>query len=64
MRSVSSLAQKFKIRIEDPPSRKDMVFVGGAVLAYVSKDNDDFWMSKLEYEEQGMKVLSKMKLGS
>lgn len=52
--------QKFKIRIEDPPSRKDMVFVGGAVLANVSKDRDDFWMSKQEYQEQGLLVLKKM----
>ena len=28
---------KFKIRIEDPPRRKDMVFIGGAVLADVMK---------------------------
>ncbi|CAB1345407.1 unnamed protein product, partial [Coregonus sp. 'balchen'] len=30
--------QKFKIRIEDPPSRKHMVFMGGAVLANIMKD--------------------------
>lgn len=54
--------QKFKIRIEDPPSRKDMVFVGGAVLANVSKDRDDFWMSKLEYQEQGLNILKKLGL--
>lgn len=57
-----SILQKFKIRIEDPPSRKDMVFVGGAVLANVSKDRDDFWMSKLEYQEQGLNVLKKLGL--
>ena len=43
---------KFRIRIEDPPIRKDMVFVGGAVLANVMKDREDFWMSKAEYEEK------------
>lgn len=53
---------KFKIRIEDPPGRKDMVFVGGAVLANVSKDRDNFWMSKLEYQEQGLNVLKKLGL--
>lgn len=51
---------KFKIRIEDPPRRKDMVFIGGAVLAEVMKDRDAFWMSKQEYEEQGLKVLKKL----
>lgn len=51
---------KFKIRIEDPPRRKDMVFIGGAVLADVMKDRDDFWMSKAEYEEKGKDVLKKL----
>ncbi|XP_017853318.1 actin-related protein 2 isoform X1 [Drosophila busckii] len=51
---------KFKIRIEDPPRRKDMVFIGGAVLAEVTKDRDGFWMSKQEYQEQGLKVLQKL----
>ncbi len=51
---------KFKIRIEDPPRRKDMVFIGGAVLADVMKDRDDFWLSKAEYQEQGLAVLKKL----
>ena len=51
---------KFKIRIEDPPRRKDMVFIGGAVLADVMKDRDDFWMSRAEYQEQGINVLKKL----
>lgn len=51
---------KFKIRIEDPPRRKDMVFIGGAVLAEVMKDRDTFWMSKQEYEENGLNVLKKL----
>lgn len=51
---------KFKIRIEDPPSRKDMVFLGGAVLAEVMKDKESFWMSKDEYMEKGTKVLDKL----
>ena len=53
--------QKFKIRIEDPPRRKHMVFLGGAVLADIMKDKDDkFWMLRSEYEEQGMRVLKKI----
>lgn len=51
---------KFKIRIEDPPRRKDMVFIGGAVLADVMKDREDFWMSKAEYEEKGKDCLQKL----
>jgi actin-related protein 2 len=51
--------QKFKCRIEDPPRRKHMVFLGGAVLAEIMKDKDHFWMNKSEYEEQGEGVLRK-----
>lgn len=51
---------KLKIRIEDPPRRKDMVFIGGAVLAEVMKDKDSFWMSREEYLEKGVKVLEKL----
>ena len=51
--------QKFKVRIEDPPRRKHMVFLGGAVLADIMKDKDAFWMNKTEYEEMGVNVLQK-----
>jgi actin-related protein 2 len=37
-----------------------MVFIGGAVLAEVTKDRDTFWMSKQEYQEQGLNVLKKL----
>jgi len=50
---------KFKCRIEDPPRRKHMVFLGGAVLAEIMKDKDHFWMNKSEYDEQGEAVLKK-----
>jgi len=51
--------QKFKCRIEDPPRRKHMVFLGGAVLAEIMKDKQAFWMNKSEYDEQGVNVLRK-----
>lgn len=51
---------KFKIKIEDPPRRKHMVFLGGAVLADIMKDRDDFWLSRKDYQEQGLKVLEKL----
>jgi len=51
---------KFKCRIEDPPRRKHMVFLGGAVLAEIMKDKDSFWMNKAEYDEQGLNVLKKL----
>nr|XP_039259140.1 actin-related protein 2 isoform X1 [Styela clava] len=52
--------RKFKIRIEDPPRRKHMVFLGGAVLADIMKDKDSFWMSRQEYLEKGSRVLEKL----
>jgi len=51
---------KFKIRIEDPPRRKHMVFLGGAVLAEIMKDRNEFWMMRSEYEEQGLRVMQKL----
>jgi len=46
--------QKMKIKVEDPPSRHQSVFLGGSVLAHVSKDNDKFWINKSEYQEKGI----------
>lgn len=51
---------KFKIKIEDPPRRKHMVFLGGSVLADIMKDKHEFWISKRDYEEQGMRCLTKL----
>ena len=53
--------QKFKIRIEDPPRRKHMVFLGGAVLADIMKDRENFWMTREEYQEKGIKVGSDLR---
>ncbi|KAG7280387.1 hypothetical protein CRUP_035829 [Coryphaenoides rupestris] len=53
-------SRKFKIRIEDPPRRKHMVFMGGAVLASIMKDKESFWISREEYLEKGLKVLDKL----
>lgn len=38
--------EKFKLRIEDPPRRKHMVFLGGSVLADIMKDRPEFWISR------------------
>ncbi|XP_014210365.1 actin-related protein 2 isoform X1 [Copidosoma floridanum] len=55
-----SKLNKFKIKIEDSPRRKDMVFIGGAVLAEISKDRDDHWVLREEYEEKGLNVMKKL----
>jgi len=46
--------KELKCRIEDPPRRKHMVFLGGAVLAYIMRDKDTFWVSRKEYQEKGI----------
>jgi actin-related protein 2 len=51
---------KFKLRIEDPPRRRHMVFLGGSILADIMKDRESFWMMRHEYEEQGLRVLDKL----
>jgi len=56
------LSQNFKIRIEDPPRRKHMVFLGGAVLADIMKSREEFWVTKADVEEQGL-VRALEKLG-
>ena len=55
--------QKFKIRIEDPPRRKHMVFLGGAVLADIMKGRREFWITREEWFEQGAKSLDKLGRG-
>src|SRR5271155_1129994 len=40
---------QFKVRIEDPPRRRHMVFLGGAVLANVMKDHTNMFVSLSTY---------------
>jgi len=51
---------KFKLKIEDPPRRKHMVFLGGAVLADIMKDRESFWVTQAEWQEQGTRALLKL----
>lgn len=50
---------KFKLRIEDPPRRKHMVFLGGSVLADIMKDRPEFWITKQEWAEHGEHIIGK-----
>ncbi|KAL8801559.1 MAG: hypothetical protein Q9200_006914 [Gallowayella weberi] len=51
---------KFKVRIEDPPRRRHMVFLGGAVLANIMADKENMWISRQEWQEEGPRILSKL----
>jgi len=49
---------RFKMKIEDPPRRKHMVFLGGSFLADVMKNNTDrFWITREQWAEFGVRVL-------
>ncbi len=37
-----------------------MVFLGGAVLADIMKDREQFWVTKAEWDEQGTRALDKL----
>lgn len=50
---------KFKLRIEDPPRRKHMVFLGGSVLADIMKDRPEFWISRQEWHEHGESIIGR-----
>jgi actin-related protein 2 len=56
----TSRFSRFKVQIEDPPRRKHMVFLGGAVLADIMKNKDSFWVTKSEWLEKGVAALDKM----
>jgi len=51
---------KFKIAIESHPSRKNLVFIGGAVLADIMSSNPAYWVTKAEWDEQGVRALDKL----
>lgn len=53
---VSRLA-RFKLRVEDPPRRKYMVFLGAAVMAKMTESTPEQWMTKAEWEESGESAL-------
>lgn len=55
-----SRLDKFKVKIEDPPRRRHMVFIGGAVLANIMADKDHMWVTKQDWAEQGSASLAKL----
>lgn len=50
----------WKIKVEDPPRRRHMVFLGGAVLADIMKNNPQSWMTLQMYQEYGAEGLLNM----
>ncbi|GCE97203.1 actin- protein [Zygosaccharomyces mellis] len=59
LRGDATRLDKFKVKIEDPPRRKHMVFIGGAVLASIMADKDHMWLTKEEWHESGPAAMAK-----
>ncbi|KAJ5066287.1 actin-related protein 2-a-related [Anaeramoeba ignava] len=55
-----SRLKRFGLKIEDPPRRKHMVFLGGAVLADVLSKNPTVWVSNQEWRSKGKTSLKKL----
>ena len=53
MKGDKKRLHKFKLGIEDPPRRKNLVFLGASVLGDIMAERADFWLDKEEYEELG-----------
>ncbi|KAJ1678475.1 Arp2/3 complex subunit, actin nucleation center, partial [Spiromyces aspiralis] len=51
---------RLNLQIFDPPNRRHMVFLGGAVLADFMKDREGSWITKQDWEEFGTKALQKL----
>ena len=49
---------RFTLNIEDPPRRKYMVFLGGAVLAELTAGNEAMWLTKQEWADGGQNAIA------
>jgi actin-related protein 2 len=55
--------RKIRINVEAPVHRNNNVFLGASVLADLMKLRDDFWISRLDYEEIGVeRAMSNIKM--
>ncbi len=51
--SFAHVGVQIKIKVEDPPRRKHLVFDGGSVLADLIKNQDESWIMRADYDEKG-----------
>ena len=45
--------KNYKIKVEDPPNRRYLVYLGATVLANLTADKSNSWISKSEFKEIG-----------
>ncbi|KAL4418706.1 hypothetical protein ABPG77_004886 [Micractinium sp. CCAP 211/92] len=51
--------RRLKLRVEDPPRRRHMVFAGAAVLADIMRGQDEFWIGRHEWAEDPHRAMAK-----
>ncbi|KAL0241013.1 hypothetical protein GEMRC1_006249 [Eukaryota sp. GEM-RC1] len=54
LKGVKDKSLKIKIEVGRSPQRMNHVFSGASLLADLSKNRDEFWIHKHEWEEQGV----------
>ena len=55
-----SASSKIRIKVEDPPYRKYLVYIGAVTLANIYKNNpENTWIYKFNWEEEGPRILHK-----
>jgi actin-related protein 2 len=52
------ILKKLKLRIEDPPRRRNMVFLGASVLGDIMKDREEFWITREQWAESGAAAIT------
>lgn len=51
--------KEYKIKVEDPPNRRYLVYLGATVLANLSKEKSNQWISKAEFKQVGADTAAK-----
>ena len=52
---IGVIVSPHAIKTQDSPTRKNAVFIGAAVCASVMGNNPNFWITKEQYEDIGMR---------
>ena len=58
LKGDKSRMHRFKLKIEDPPRRKHMAYLGAAVMAQLSEDVTENWITKAEWDESGPSIIA------
>ena len=49
--------KRFKVKVEAPPNRKNLVFFGASYFGDTVRNNPSCWVTKEQYEEVGAQVI-------